>query len=235
MEFPIHLFAFRSQRYLLSGRAITGGQSISGATQSVNTTGGGLWVFELAGARLRTAAQLKAWRAMEALIDDGVSSIIVPLCDYRQAPVPIVDGSPVYTSSSAVPHSDGAFFSDGTGYMGSGPGGMVSVGAALRATSLRLQMSAAGPLVGGEHFSLTHETAGRRLYRVRTVEADLGGGVYDVTIRPPLRDVVAAGAEADFRRPSCLMKVASPHEMAPTVEHLRFASGADVRFVEAFD
>lgn len=230
--FPTHLFKFRTHRYSLTGRAITGGQSISGITQSVNTTGGGFWVFELGGANLRTVERLKAWRAMEALIDDGVTSIEVPICDYRQAPVQVVGGSPVY-GGATVPHSDDTPFSDDTEYVSGSPSGSVSASAALRATTLRIQVIG-GPVIGGEHFSFTHPTVGRRMYRIRTVEADLGGGVYDVTFRPPLREAVTAGEEADFRNPSCLMKVANPHEMAPTVENLRFADG-NVVFVEAFD
>lgn len=231
--FPTHLFKFRTHRYFLTGRAITGGQSISGITQSVNTTGGGFWVFELAGANLRTVEKLKAWRALEAMIDDGVTAIEVPICDYRQAPVPVVAGRRVYGGDS-VPHSDDSTFSDGSEYAGGSPNGTVAVSSALRSTALRLQMNDAGSLIGGEHFSFDHENAGRRMYRVRTVEADLGGGVYDITFRPPLREAVPAGMVADFRNPSCMMKVANPHEMAPTVEDLRFASGSVV-FVEAFD
>jgi len=229
--FPTHLFSPRSQRFYLMGRTITGGPSISGIIDAVNTSAGGLWVFELRNANLNNRAKLKAWRAIEALLDGGAASIIVPICDYRQAPVPQVNGKPVYSPSGGVPHSDGTFHDDGTGYSQSDLGGEVTVAAAIRATVIRVQMAGDGLIEGGEHFSVDH--VGRRMYRVAAVTA-LGDGLYDLTIRPPLRAALSIGDELDFRHPSCLMRLASGDEMAPAVESLKFARGS-VTFVEAFD
>ncbi len=225
-------FPFNSWRPYLAGQTVTGGQSTSGQVQTAKTDGGGRWVFEAADADLFDRGQLTLWRKYEALLDGGATEIIVALCDRRQAPVPIIDGKP-YFGSRNLPHSDGALFSDGTGYAQDPIYAETGGSAALRATTISLHMIQSGDVVGGEHFSIDHATAGRRLYRIAKVLSDDGAGNLSVQIRPPLREAITAGMEADFNNPGCVMRQSSA-DIAPAVEGHILAK-ASITFMESFD
>jgi hypothetical protein len=230
--FPTHYFSPEGQRPYLTGRTISSGQSVSGLQQQAKTDGGGLWVAEMTNVALNTSERLKLWRSWVARLDGGATQVIVPLCDLRQAPVPIVDGKPFY-GTDGVPHSDGTFFSDGTGY-GETLIAATSVGAVgLRGVVMTINISVGGDLSAGMHFSVVHATKGKRLYRVATITSDDDAGTYGVTIRPPMREAIAAGTPLDFEDPGCVMTVVNSDAMEPTVKNHKFAT-ADVTFIEAF-
>lgn len=222
LTWPRGLLTPRSERWGITGQVSTGGQSLGGISQTTNSSGGGYWTCDFDGIWMRTAPQVKAWRALEALLDGGVTGIIVPSCDCKFSPL---------DSASYVPHSDGTLFDDGTGYL-SGAGSAEFVGAyALRATRVQVQVIN-GVLTGGEIFTVDHATVGPRRYVVGQVHGVVGD-VYDVTIRTPLRAAVVDGEAVDFANPRVVMKLATSDEMALTVDMGRQAMGA-VRFVEAF-
>lgn len=229
-EFPG--FPFNSWRVYLAGQVVTGGQSTSGQVQTAKTDGGGRWVVEAADAQLFERGQLNLWRKFEALLDGGGTEVVVPLCDIRQAPVPVIDGKP-YFGSRDLPHSDGALFSDGAGYAQLPVYAETGGSAPLRATTIPLHMIQAGDVIGGEHFSLDHATAGRRMYRIARVVSDDDAGNLVVQIRPPLREAITAGMVADFNKPGCVMRQATA-EAAPAVEGHILAS-ASISFIESFD
>lgn len=118
------------------------------------------------------------------------------------------------------------FFSDDTGYEDSGGANGTAVAAAdLRATTLTIAMEDGAELEGGEHFSISHTSAGRRLYRVGRVERDA------ISFRPPLREAIAAGCALDFAQPSCLMRLADPRSLQLPLELNRLGRISPV-FVE---
>jgi hypothetical protein len=81
--------------------------------------------------------------------------------------------------------------------------------AALRTTTLQVAFVDAAPLLGGEPFSILHPVRGKRLYGIHSV-GETVGGVTEITIRPPLREAIAAGTELDFDNPGCVMRLANP-------------------------
>lgn len=206
------------------------GQSAQGAFPRIRTDGGGLWQCEYGAINLRAPDNVRAWRALEVLCDGGASPIVVPMCDKRHFPAPIVDGKPLY-SVGAVPHSDDALFDDGSGYAHNVVDASVILDAPLRAVSLALSFTIGGPLRGGEFFSIRHPSQGWRLYEVGAVDEQEGGSV--ITFRPPLREAVTAGAYLEFDRPRCVMMLADPNVMKLTLSMRRFAD-TDVSFTEYF-
>jgi len=221
LTWPRGLLPPREERLALSGMVTTGGMSIGGISQTTNSTGGGFWTLQQTGIWVRTRDQVRAWRALEAILDGGVTGIIVPFCDRRFAPTSV---------TGIVPHSDGAFFFDDTGYESGASAVTFDQDAALRATTVFLDVGAI-ELQGGEHFTVNHEGA-PRLYRIARVIEQVGD-VAEVQIRPPLRAAVTAATDADFANPRCVMKLASADEMPLNLE-LGKSGQASVRFVEAF-
>lgn len=204
--------------------------SLLGIPDVARIDGGGFWVAELSAVVLSQADHIRAWRALEALLDGGVTEVVVPSCESRTAPWPVVDGVKI-TSYGSIPHSDGTLFSDGSGYYQPVIDCEVVSAANLRATSLVLSFNYGGPLRGGEAFSLEHPTKGHRRYHVGSVVInDSGQSV--VTIRPPLREAVAADTPVNFDRPKCTMRLAASDAMDLTLEMRRFARPS-VAFKEA--
>jgi len=176
--------------------AITGGQSVGGIVRSARMDGGGLWVIEQE-FFFHSRAQIKTARAIEAGLDGGTGEIIVRVFETPFAPVGSV--------ASTVPFSDDSTFSDGTEFGHVPSGATLTASAALRATTLSLTMIV-GTLEGGERFSITHPTKGRRLYTISRVSGN------DITIRPPLREAVTVGTELDFMQPSVVCRLANPDD-----------------------
>jgi hypothetical protein len=221
----------RSGSWQILSSTVSPGQTIHGAAPRIRTDGGGLWRCEYGSINLRSPDHVRAWRALDVLCDGGMSPIIVPMCDKRHFPAPIVDGKPVY-SIEPIPHSDETFFDDGSGYAQNVVDASVMLDAPLRAVSLALSFVVGGPLRGGEFFSIEHPTQGWHLYQVGTVD-DQGDDGTVITFRPQLREAVTAGTYLEFDRPRCVMMLADPNVMKLTLSMRRFAD-ADVSFLEYF-
>lgn len=193
--------------------------------------GGGVWVAQWTDVNLRTADQVRTWRAISAAAQGGAVPVIVPSCDKKFFPVPLVDGHPLY-SYGAIPHSDGSFFSDGSGY--SQPVVVCeSVGdAVLRSTSLILHFTAGSALRGGEVFAIEHPTQNWHRYVIKTVTLN-GDGDSVVTFEPPLREAVPGGTDIEFDLPRCVMRLASGGAMDLELDLRRFGSPS-AAFVEYF-
>lgn len=223
LTFPC--FSFATWRPQLVGQAITGGQATNNLVQTVKTDGGGRWIFTLGDANLNERIKLKAWRAFEAILDGGATEVILMLCDRRQMPG-FVSGSAGRTLER-IPHSDGALFDDGSGYSQDTPGGTQTTTGAGARRAVTLDLGAVDGIEGGEHFSILHEDAGWRLYRVAQVVGET------ITFRPPLREAIPAGTLLEFEHPRCVVRLMDLESYAPTVERLRYARGS-VQFMESF-
>lgn len=215
----------------IGGQTISGGATLSGVMTSVHTDGGGLWRASLGAINIIEQDQRRTWKALRAICDGGAQPIIVPVYESEDAPWPVVGGVPLM-ELPAVPHSDDATHSDGSGYASSCIEAYLAADAALRATSLTIEIVAGSDLQGGELFSIDHPELRWRLYQVRTL-LDNGDGTFAVTIRPPLRRVAFAGDPVEFDRPKCVMKLARADGMAAEFESVEIAAPS-VDFIEAF-
>lgn len=181
------LFDPETEHWRLVGVTINGGVSVGGSSSLSRTDGGGLWTCAQAGIEIWTRAQLLAASALDMQLDGGASPIVVPCFAFPLRPVP--EGSDWGVSTSLTDP------------------------AALRATTLELIHTTGAPLIGGEPFSITHPTHGKRFYKVHSVDAaDTSGGAVTQTvrIRPPLREATTAGTALDFDTPGCVMRLANP-------------------------
>jgi len=216
---PGALFPAREVRWRLQNRVIGGGLPVIGPARASGTIGAGLWVCEMSGIFLHRREQLMAARALDMILDGGLTPIVVGSCEAAFVPWA--------RPTDPVPHSDGAPFSDTTFYAGSAPVGTVLADAPLRETRLRLTLPSSAALEGGEVFSIQHPTKGERRYIVSRINGD------QATFRPELREAVAAGTEVHFHNPGCVMRLANPDEFFTAIRSSRTAELSPI-FVEAF-
>jgi hypothetical protein len=223
--FPTRLFNPVSLQARVVGAALSGAQSLAGETQFADLSGGGRWAVEFGASDLLDPAIVKAWRALTAAADNGVTQILVPLADRLHQPV---------TPTLTTPDPFGlTIYDDGlTPWAPDQVTATVTSAAALGETELRFNFAAPVHLVGGEHFSILHADWGWRLYIVTRVKSG-GVGSGDATVidfRPPLREAVAPDDLLNFDSPRCLMRIDG--DMSEVVDLQRFGTAA-ARFVEA--
>lgn len=216
-HWPWDLLTPRQERWRLQGVALNGGTTVAGTQRPSRTDGGGIWVGEQS-FLLSSRDQIKAARAIEAILDGGVGKIVAWSFEEPFAPGDLV--------ASTVPHSDGAPFGDGTLYGSVPAGATVTADCALRATHIPLTMLS-GVLQGGEHFSIIHASAGWRRYRV----ARVGEGYAEV--RPPLREAITNGTPLYFVRVGLGVRLANPDEFFGALDPSRIVE-VTARWVEAF-
>lgn len=217
--YPFDLLPPGSERWRLTSIAISGGVRVASGPSLARTDGGGFWTCWMNEIELVTRAQIKAARALEAVLDGGVASIVVPAFEWAFSPELVV-------------HADGAPFDDGSSYQTSPVASATIDPAALRATTLRVSFEGGVPLEAGERFSIIHLTKGKRLYTVaRVQDVELGG--YRIEIRPPLREAVGSGIGLDFSTPGCVMRLANPDEFLGAIDPYH-ESMANAVWVEAF-
>ena len=220
----------------LTGTTISGGQTSSGIMPMTRLDGGGLWKATLSNVALVEIDQVLAWRAIAAHCDGGAQPIILPMCDLRHAPIPLISGQRVFHVDD-VPHSDLSPFDDDTPYQHDIQT-MISAFAdgplPLRATSIAIHITVGGQVKGGQYFSINHPTVGPRLYRIVEVTFDHGGGFTVCTIRPPLREATAeAQTPLNFNHPACVMRLATTDAMDLTLQMRKYGTPT-VNFIEAF-
>lgn len=222
--FPTRLLKPAMLQPSLIGAAVEGGRTLSGDAQYAEMSGGGRWAVEFSDIALLATAQVKAWRALSAALDSGVTPLLVPLADRRHQP--LLD--PKYSGSDPFGL---AIWDEGlTPWSPEEITAAASGAVPVRQTEISFSYTGGAALQGGEHFSFAHPTMGWRLYRITRVKAAAGGS-YTVEFRPPLREAVAPGELLNFESPRCTMRLDG--EMDAPLEMWRWAR-ASVRFVETF-
>lgn len=235
--FPRRLLREKSHSWNLAGVAATPGQTGQSFAPIVRSDGGGFWSCTMTDISLSGAGPAKGrdrqkistllWRAMRQICDGGVNAIVVPRNDALFRPWP----TGVAQSVSAEPHSDGALFSDGSAYY-QPIIDITSAGAVLRSTAILVTRHYAGPLMGGESFSINHPTFGWRMYEISTVNPVSNNTQAIITFLPPLRESITDGTRLEFDRPCCTMRLAGPSSMDLSVAPWTFNT-ASVDFIEA--
>lgn len=220
IRWPVHVLAPRTVSFDVAPRTLAGPSSISGATQVVSSSAG-LWKATFADIVIAKEQHTLAWRAISALLEGRLGTILVPLCRGYQ-PVP----SGADNLYDAVPHSDDAFFSDDSGYVGRVIDVQLTGAITKGATAATVSVGYADTLQPGQHFSL-----GERLYRLKSVKytSDTAAAI---TFTPPAREAAGIGDYLEFDDPVVKMRLASDSEMDLSLDMRRFATPT-VNFIEA--
>lgn len=206
----------------LDSRSLAGPASVSGSSQVI-ASNAGLWKATLGNVVVKSRAAVLTHRAIAALLEGRLGSILIPLCRAYGPSSGAVLSADQEALFNQVPHSDDALFDDSTGYVGSLTSVTAASNAAVGATTLMVTVTYASEAIQpGEHFSI-----GERLYRVRTFDAGTG----TMTIRPPLREAVTAGDVLDFDDPVCRMRLMQDDGMDLELALRRFGTPT-IQFVE---
>lgn len=199
IEIPWNRLIENSHDWNLVGTVTSAGQT-NGMSVDVRSDGGGLWLAKLNNIRFNNRLDGLLWRAIRQIANGGATPLIVYRRDTTWAPFPTDPLSP-------ITHSDDTYFDDGSGYYQPVIDVTCNDGAALRATSMVVNLINCAPLQGGESFSINHPTFGWRLYEIATANDNV------ITFNPPLREAVINGERLEFDRPRCLMKLAGSTSM----------------------
>lgn len=224
LRWPCEVLRPTSVAFDIASRSLAAPASVSGVTQVVSTDAG-IWKATYGGLVVKSRNAVIAHRAISALMEGRLGTILVPTCRAYQ---PIPDGFTATTAAALldeVPHDDEADFDDDTGYSGSTASIQLAGDIEARAVSANVVVNYGGDLEPGQFFSL-----GERLYRLRTV-------VYStpttaaITFRPTLREAASAGDYLEIDDPVCRMRLASDDAMDLELALRRFASPT-VNFIE---
>lgn len=177
---------------------IGGGIALTGKEPTI-ASAAGYWRIVLGSIPVRTRANIRAWRVIEASLEGRGKTILIPIYDGKRAPWPASPGGAIdATSATSVPEGS---------------------------TTIQIEPIDIGDIDPGMHFSV----AGR-LYRIKTVQGS--SAVYDCEIWPPVRSTILAGSSLEFRRPTCIVRLARDDGMSLTLQGLKRGE-ASVEFVEA--
>lgn len=215
---PISLLRPRQITRSIRARTTSGTVATSGFTQRVSVPAHA-WMIRYEGILLGRPAEVRAWDAMEAILDGGAVPVMVYIIEAPDRQVP------------GAPFSDTTLFTDHTGWGVDGATGTVNGVWLAGAPSLQITLPQLGDTLGDSHIRAGHHfSIGERLYRVARV-LGLEGDIYSLEIRPPLRDDVAHGAAVSFGQLWCKMRLATEDQMTISIDPAGMGTG-NVAFVE---
>lgn len=223
-HYPRQVLQPLEQRVVLRPRALVGPTSVSGETQAIELSGGGLWQVQCDSIRVRTRAQILAYRAVVARAIGPVRPIVVPIYD-RVAPT--------ICASRYSTHSDGAPFDDATRYRTGPVVAELAAEAALRATSLDIKVLEGDAPEAGALLTIDHGgDYGPRLYQIHTLDGALSADSWRVQVEPPLRRAAETGRPVAFDVLACTMQLVS--DSAGLTQRGSRAQYESLSFQEAF-
>ena len=219
---PRDLLPPQQPMFYIAPMNVSGPISGSGAADVISGDAG-FWRASYGSVVVTTRDRILTWRGISAKLQGRLFPILIPFCGMYQPFPPGSDGKPVFPPL-AVPHSDDAFFSDGTGYKSRVIRVLLNGELRVRAVSGKVDIVTDSLIEPGQVFSF-----GERMYEIVDVARD--GNSATLTWQPPLREAVPDGTQLNFDRPVCRMRLASDNEMQLTLD-LNKRGFPSVNFVE---
>lgn len=213
---PAAILRPTSVTFWLDMQSSSGGRAVTGTERIIQRDP--FWKAKLT-IPVVGSAKITMARALFARLDGRATPLIMPVYDCGRGPG--AGAATGYRYANAVsPHSDSTGFSDGTFYAETRIVASASSAAAVRAVTLPVNMTLGDPrrIVAGQYLSIAN-----RLHIIREI-AVTGAATATLTIRPPLREAVAAGQRIEFDRPCGTFRLSSDDQSALTLEMLRFSS-----------
>ncbi|KQV33147.1 MULTISPECIES: hypothetical protein [unclassified Rhizobium] len=227
------------------GSSIEGGRSATGETVSMEMSGGGIVTATYDDCKIRDEEQFEYINMLGARLNGSFRFINVPIPTDWFGPFPIINKirRPIITG---IPHSDGSYFDDGSGYSQTTVWGKITASAALNAGIVRMRVyGLSRPLRWSDWFSIYHPTKGWRAYRYWEVLDRYSDGTetidgtptpyqeYLLAIAPPLREAVTSGTRVEFARPRFVARFPAGFTL-PSVIEAFFVTQQSIQFTEAF-
>lgn len=222
--------------YDVTGSSIDGGRNGMGEGQSIEMSGGGIVTAVYEDCKIKDPEHYEYVNWLGARLNGGFRFINVPIITDWFGPFPKIGRLPT-PIVSGIPHSDGSYFDDGSGYSQATVYGEITEPAELNAGIIKMRVHGLSrPLRWSDWFSIYHPTKGWRAYRYWDVLARTDGSGYSdytLAIAPPLREAVTVGTRVEFARPRFVAKFKSDFTL-PSVVEAFFVTQQAIQFVEAF-
>ncbi|WP_426235877.1 hypothetical protein [Pararhizobium sp. DWP1-1-3] len=217
------------------GSAMDGGRNGLGQSISIEMSGGGLVTATYERCVLQ-GDDMERHEVINWLGARGNGSFRffnVPIINDGIGPFPVINGKrrPII---GGIPHSDGALFSDTSGYSQASVYGEITEVVHSGIIKMRA-FGLARPLRWSDWFSIYHPTKGWRAYRYWDVidKTDEENPIYTLAMAPPLREAVTVGTRVELARPMCVMKFPAGFTL-PWDYEAWYQSRPSLQFVEAF-
>ena len=230
-RYPRYLLAPHDFEADVAATATAMPRPADGRQGRMNDFSGGGYVWARFGRiPLDSPARHREWNRLARQLNDRTRGIIVPI---------LIDGigpGGAGGGTGGIPHSDGSFFSDGSGYAQADTFAQLVGDHILNAGTLTFSL-AGGTLSGGEWFSIRHPGKSWRAYRIWTIDAvDESGAVpvYTAGISPTLRAETPDRAELDFAKPRFFAQLPPGTTMAWAKSGPSYGEPT-VTFVERFE
>lgn len=235
--FPVDFLRPTRASFDNPGSGMDGGVNALGEAITTETAGGGLITATYERMVLQGPDErYEVLNWLGARLNGSHRFINVPIVNDGIGPFPILNGKrrPIVRG---IPHSDGAFFDDGSGYSQTTVYGELTENAAVNAGIISVRVfGAARPVFRwSDWFSIDHSVKGWRAYRswdLLSVTSEVNP-VHRIAISPPLRQAAAAGERVELARPMCVMKLRRG-DTIPWDYEAYYQSRPTINFVEAF-
>lgn len=220
--FPAHIFRHGSVKADPRPSLISGGVSLSGIEDVIETDRGGPWQITMSGINLRTPQTLRLWDMWTSFMPGRV--FLVPLLSVGTSPRPSAGGG--LARPSALQANDPNFPTQ-VRYAAPYIVAQTDGNAALGATEVTINVIQGARIQGGERMSI-----GERAFKIERV---LSGSAQQATVRvhPPARAAIGAGAAVNFEWPVVRCRLVVGQDLAPDVSFGRRAE-VSISFVEDF-
>jgi hypothetical protein len=227
IDWPSALKPIHALMPYIENNTTSSGSSITGIERLVSTDAG-RWRY---GFRLtiKTVAHVMAWRSLMAQTETRANIIRVPIEDCRYDVAATSGLRSLYRGKIQdvkIPHSDGALFSDGSGYSQNFVNGVVTSAATQGSTSITVTMPVGAIPQVGHHFG-----ADDYFYRIKSVKL-ISGTTYTFTSEPRMRAAIPKGKELQFDNITCLMRFSYDAVSRVEMQLMKF-SDIEVDFIEA--
>lgn len=193
----------------LAHRNLRSPSAANGFTQVVSNSAG-IWKVSFSNIPVYSAQMIKCWRAIDTLTEGQLYPLSIPVFDHPRSPSSTDDyGSNLYRFyNNPVPHSDGAFFSDGSGYVSTWTLVFAATAGTVGATTVSvLKSPPLATLEPGQRFSIND-----RLYQIQRITSQ-EDTTATFTVRPPIREAFSIGSRLEFDVPRLRVKLMSDTAM----------------------
>jgi hypothetical protein len=225
----------KSMSFDTPGGGINGGKNILEQGITIGLTGGPIITGAYDQCNIYHEEQFQYINQIGARMNGSHRYMNVPIITDYSGPFPKNAQGVRQAVISGIPHSDGSFFSDGSGYSQNTVTATINP-APLNAGVVTVTITgAARDIRFSEWFSIYHPNKGWRAYRNWDIISMSGTEprTYVLAISPSLREAVASTSEARFSRPLCVMKFPQGFTL-PFAAQLYWEYLADLKFEEAF-
>lgn len=198
----------------------SGGLTLGGTKPSVRTDLG-YWKIDLLKVPMKSVEQRRTWDAIDTYLGGTSGRIAVPAWSMDTAPF----ASGVEERLIDVLHDDDTPFDDDTPYSQNAIA-VESVGVtAVGATVISMRLINGASSLSGVRFSYNHA-----LYKTGQV-VSIVDDVWTLRIAPSVRQLIPAGADLEFDRPTCVCNLAEEDGLSRSINSNRMEY-LDVSFIE---